>query len=248
MRIATVGSCLSRQTAKVIPRGRIVNAVYHNRSDQLLKILQSSGRDLKAHKDLCSLLKVRSVRQRGDAEFSVSNVLHNQSSEGFGMHLVPEGRPFHETLFSTAFDLILVDNYMDTGARLYDLPDAKIFCHFPAKERANKGFDLDSRLTPEQSAANFREILEFLRGAQPDAQIVFMHFPLNNYPPAKQDWAAHFLDNLTVPDRIQVVGPRRPIARERGKHPQHFKMWEYRRYAAQVTLLRARWWLRNIWR
>lgn len=248
MRVATVGSCLSRKTARYILSADVVNSVYHNRSDRLLEALVSSGTRLISHDDLCTLLNIGVAHRRDGREFSMGNILHNQSADGFGLHCLPAGAPFHETLASSRFDLILIDNFMDISARLYGVPDGdRYFCRYP-KGKVPEGLVLGSRLTPQESAANFSRIVDVLRMAQPGAQIVFLHFPVNNYPAERQGWADAFLEALVLPEDVQVIRPRPVTPRYPDREPQHFQRWEYRRYAAQVMLLRARWWLERLWR
>lgn len=245
MRIATVGSCLSRQTARAVPFSRILNSVYHNRSDRLLETLLASGENLKPHDELCRLLKIDPGE---DGEFAAANLLRNQSAEGFGAHRLPDHAPFHKTLASACFDMILVDNFMDLGARLYQIADAApCFCRYP-RAQAPAGHTLGRRLAPEESADNFRQILSLLRSAQPAAQIVFIHFPTGNYPKARQDRANAFLECLKVPDGVQVIRPRAVRPRFADREPQHFRRSEYWRYAMEVLSLRARWRWQRAWR
>lgn len=245
MRIATVGSCLSKRTAKYVFFAHVANAVYHNRSDRLLETLLSSGENLKTHDAVCSLMNISKI----DAgEFSRSNILRNQSKEGFGLHRLKHGINFSQALSSDKFDMVLIDNFMDIAARTYRLPTGDVyFCRYP-KGRVPKGFVLGNRLTPEESAANFCKIVDVIRKAQPDAQIIFIHFPVNNYPVEKQGWANVFLQSLKLAADVQIIPPRPVVPHYPHKEPQHFRSSEYVRYAIHVMLLHVWWRLRRLWK
>ncbi len=238
MRVATLGSCLSRNTAKFLIGARIVNSVYHNRSDSLFETLSTGGQDLKPLEELCRIL---SANRTETGEFAPSSLLRNQSAEGFGRHRMPDGTPFHQSLLEARFDLILIDNFMDLGGRLYRVPNGeKFFCRY-AKSEIPAGLKLDKLLTPEESAAKFVQIVELLHAVQPVAHIVFIHFPTHNYPAGKkQEWAGRFADELRLPPYADIIAPRPARPLHEGKEPQHFRAMEYRRYAAYVRALHIR--------
>lgn len=239
MLIATIGSCLSRNITERLIGRRVLNSVYHCRSDRLVDILSTGGAHLRPLDELCERMAVG----RAEAgEFSRSNLLRNQSAEGFGRHKLPDGMPLHQSLVQERFDLILIDSFMDVGARLYRLPGGeRYFCRY-LKSQVPEGFRLGRRLTPQESASNFREIVALLHAAQPSAHIVFIHFPVNNYPPGrKAEWAREFEETLDLPPYADVIALRDARPRHRGIEPQHFHFTEYVRYAARVLALHGRW-------
>jgi len=238
MLIATIGSCLSRNITDCLIGTRVLNSVYHGRSDRLVDILSTGGAKLRPLDELCELM---AVGRTETGEFSPPNLLRNQSAEGFGRHRLPDGIPFHRALVEERFDLILVDNFMDLGARLYRLPSGeRYFCRY-SRSQVPAGFRLGRRLTPQESAANFREVVTLLHAAQPSAHIVFVHFPVNNYPPGrKAEWARQLDEVLDLPSYADVIALRDARPRHGGSEPQHFHFIEYARYAAQVLALHGR--------
>ncbi|WP_380704852.1 hypothetical protein [Shinella pollutisoli] len=238
MLIATIGSCLSRNITDCLIGSRVLNSVYHNRSDRLVDILSTGGTKLKPLDELCERM---AVGRTETGEFSPPNLLRNQSAEGFGRHRLPDGIPFHRSLVEKRFDLILIDNFMDLGARLYRLPGGeRYFCRY-TRSQVPAGFRLGRRLTPQESASNFREVVTLLRAAQPSAHIVFIHFPINNYPAGrKAEWARQLDEVLDLSPYADVLALKEARPRYPDGEPQHFHFTEYMRYAARILALHGR--------
>ncbi len=178
------------------------------------------------------------VEPGGEGEFTAYNLLLNQSVEGLGRHKLPHGIQFLEAIEKVSFDLILVDNFMDLVARLYNVDGEDVFCSYPNGE-APAGFQLGERLTPQSAAENFNCLLRYLRKKQPRAMIVFLHFPVNNYKSLeRKQWAVAFQDSLVVPASIDIQYLRKVApALSRGREPQHFERKVYKRYAERIHAL-----------
>ena len=79
-------------------------------------------------------------------------------------------------------DIILLDNFMDIGARLLQPRTDYADCgsvFFPNFMMADpdetlKAFDLNPYLTPEVSARNWLEVIRYLKGGNPKAEIYFI--------------------------------------------------------------------------
>lgn len=73
---------------------------------------------------------------------------------------------------------------MHHSAKLYRAPLGSYFCRYNGFEPPN-GLRLKRKLSPQESAANFEQIVDLLLGMQPTAKIVFLQFRTNNYPDQK---------------------------------------------------------------
>lgn len=231
MLVVSIGSCFSKRVARQIEGANLISSVYHNRSDVLLTAIRSKGATLKPRAKICELM---GIPIDGTDEFSPFSVISNQSAEGFGLHDLPEGVPILQALSRMKLDLILIDNFMDLSAKLYRTPLGNYFCRYSGFEPP-EGLRLRRKLSPQESAANFEQIVDLLRGMQPTAKIVFLQFPTNNYPDReKWVWSWEFRDALRLPEEVSNVHPRKVKPRWPDKEPHHFHYRTYSRYAEEA--------------
>lgn len=231
MFVVSIGSCFAKRVARQINGANLISSVYHNRSDVLLDILRSKGRSLKPRSKICKLM---GIPLEGDDEFSPFSVISNQSAEGFGLHDLPHGIRLMRALMWMKLDLILIDNFMDHSAKLYRTPIGPYFCRYgdfaPPEE-----FPVRGKLSAEQSAANFEQVVALIRRMQPSAHIAFLQFAANNYTDRKRlEWSWAFRDAFTLPKDVLNIHPRKVKPRWTDREPQHFHPREYTRYASEI--------------
>lgn len=232
MLTASIGSCLAKRVATNIAGGRLISSVFHNRSDVLADVLHTNGAPLSKRSDLCALM---GVEERAWDEFSAYSILSNQSKEGFGLHDLASGVPLIEALTSASLDLIIIDNFMDLVGRLYETPLGKLYYRYEGFT-SPAGMALGPRLLPAESAKNFRQVVELIGAFQPKAKLVFVQFPINNYPHAdRRQWGWDFRDSLDLPKHVLNIPVRRVQPKFPDREPHHFASREYRKYANQVS-------------
>lgn len=239
MQIATFGSCLSRRTAerfKAAFGGEIVTSVYHNRSDTFLDHFVSQGASPPTLEEMEQAIGVP-LSSDDTTEHTLRNICQNQTSEGLGKHLLPNGKQFVETIISGKLDVIIIDNYMDTAAFLWTTknPTGKSTYFSNVAPRTSEETSRGSLLKPEEAAKNFKEIIDFIRLHQPNTPISFLVFPYNTYEgnEGRKAWALEF-SRIFKDDRVNVVPPimiPKPMWTEA---PSHYKPDMYYAYAGMV--------------
>jgi hypothetical protein len=179
------------------------------------------------------------------SQHSTIQSINNQYPEFLGKHNLKNGKNLLEAL-KEPIDLIVVDNYMDiTPALKEPLGDKgkRIFLNTSSVLNETEVFSVQKfGLPPEDSARNLTRILHYFRALQPNAVIVFMHFPYNLYPSVKRHEKCMEFIELFDPKVIDpfMVVPTQFIAQKfMHRDPQHYQAAQYMFYAGIIyqTLL-----------
>jgi len=193
-KILTFGSCLSRYTADRFSNlygAWTVSSVYHNRSDQFCHYMIDSNPEPDWSLLLTDVLdEMGSNDKKGDED--PEQIIRNQSLQRIGLHNVREGlpvgniksgAPLGDILKQQDIDIILMDNHMDLGARLWVADDKgqsfPFFMRTDYVPNFKEHFQLGPYLTAEQSAAYNKRVVDFFKKTLPNAEIIFIHFPIN---------------------------------------------------------------------
>ncbi|ESQ78636.1 hypothetical protein [Asticcacaulis sp. YBE204] len=175
--VLSFGSCLSHLTAVQLSMfygWKLVGNVAHNRSDQFIDYYIDKRTTPPSLADLSAL-----VRFKPDSEDYARRILANQYPEEMGRHDLPEATPLFELLEETKIDLILLDNFMDLSAQLFEFQtglEGKIFSNAHMFENLTDFGKLGHVLSARQSAENFVRLVQWLRARQPQAKIVVLSF------------------------------------------------------------------------
>jgi hypothetical protein len=165
------------------------------------------------------------LAQASGASRVARQVAINPTGEGIGRHLLPDGKQFLGCLEREVLDLLVMDNFMETAAFLWqaEIEDGTRQEFFTSarmtdRPRASRG----QILRPLQSALNLRRVIDFIRPRRPGCRIVFVTFPFNTYGDTgpRRIWAdefgrhfspgdAHPVPPLTVPKRLWTEEPSR---------------------------------------
>jgi hypothetical protein len=183
LNVATFGSCLSRYTANALFRMfpvSLLSCVFHNRSDAFLNNYVRGAYQLPEFDTLAERLVI-DARHRGTMLQSIMN----QYPEGIGLHNLQNGVPFMKALDEESLDLIILDNYMDITPVLKTPvwePDKHFFVNTAHIQNAKEAFKPGGhQLSIIEMMQNWTEIIRFIQKKQPQAALVFMHFPYNLY-------------------------------------------------------------------
>lgn len=233
MNIITFGSCLSRRTAeryKNAFNAKIVSSVYHNRSDIFLdRFVGDSNKPLDAN----SLARKYEI---DDADQMA--LLTNQSPDGIGKHLLPDGNQLFDALGRDDISLILVDNFMDVASTAWHDPSSgdSFFATSP-KLKSNSSLQKLPYLTPDAAAVNTRRIVSEFKARQPNTPIVFLHFPFSTYvgDQRREVWGKDFAKQLRL--GIPEIPPIFIPMAMRGDEPSHFSEQMYFAYAGMVRAI-----------
>ncbi|TCU34176.1 hypothetical protein [Rhizobium azibense] len=238
MIIGTFGSCLSRGIAERYVEafgGKITTSVYHNRTDQFLDVFVKAVTPEPTLEVLMHLTNVTSQEDR--AQLDEANILKNQVRSSMGKHLLVSGLPFLDAISSNSLDLLLMDNFIDSGAALKIGSVGGKTYRFFSRIKAADGNSLDimPKLKPEVSAARTAELVQFIRSRSPRTEIVFSVFPWNTYPETsgRKEWAEAFQYHLQL--EIPVIPPLHvPKSLQIEDTPSHFARDFYYVYSGMV--------------
>jgi hypothetical protein len=240
VRIVTIGSCLSRYIADMwltMMEGELVNSVYNNRIDALVANYFSSngdrGRQLPDYHQMIKYLDYLPGKEQ-----AVKEVLLNQYPKRIGMHHMPKGTPtLTKTLHTTSVDLIIMDNYMDSGVRLLSPkgePDQQVFCNYQFVPNWQEHFALGELLPMDEAAAHWQTLLLALRELQPTARLVFCHFPVNVYGQKDRERRSlEFEANFTLPaglEHAHIIPSIAVAPKHQSEEPRHFLPTQYAFY------------------
>jgi hypothetical protein len=119
----------------------------------------------------------------------VPALLLNQYPLGLGLHHLQAGprTPLLQTLQTQQADLILVDNYVDIGARLLQLkdnPHHQFFYNHGWLTQGKEALTLSPLLYTETAVDCWMRWLSLLKALQPKAQLVVAPFPYNAFASA----------------------------------------------------------------
>lgn len=228
--IVGIGSCLSEQVARHFAMnfwGRSVSMVRHNRSDQLVPIL--NGQAPPKYQDLIDILSAYPSSDPANNEF-----VFGQSAEGIGRSTNKDNFDLRTVMGREQVGLVLIDNFMDLTADLWATSDGtKFFARFP-KDTCLKRL---RRLAPSVAAKNYRQIAKRSKEIWPSAHIVFLHFPFSNYPESssRPTWGASFAQELNLPPLCYAVPPRDvPTDLLKEGQPHHYHHSVYSDIAKEI--------------
>ena len=169
----------------------MVSSVYHNRSDQFCRyIIDQQPQPDWLHLRDNVLREMGCNDKTGDED--PEQILRNQALATLGLHNIREGlpvgriksgAPLSDILAQQDIDIVLMDNHMDLGARLW--VDAQGGVPYPFFMRTDyvPGFksrlELAPYLSAEQSAEYNLRIANYFKKLLPNTEIVFLHFPIN---------------------------------------------------------------------
>lgn len=235
--VATFGSCLARFAADEYVRkyrGRVVSSVYHNRSDLFVGKFVTGSWTAPALDEVLTSLKSDSGCE--DADNKSSNIVLNQYEQGLGRHRLPRVQPLLKLVDAHHLDLIVVDNFVDIGARLAKRracsEDGILLRLSDLDEQCRASWTLTPMLEVDKAVASMRETVLFFRQKQPRATIVFINFPHTTYQGDERrvarikEYERRFaMDDVFVIPCLEVL----PAHRTPDRH--HFAAQHYERYA-----------------
>lgn len=228
--IVGIGSCLSEQVARHFSMnywGKPVSMVRHNRSDQLVSIM--NGALPPRFQTLSDILAGFPASDPTNREF-----IFGQSEEGIGRSTNKDNITLRAAMSRSHIGLVLIDNFMDLTADLWECEGGiKFFSRFP-KDVALRRL---RRLAPSEAAKNYNEIAKRCNDVWPAAHIVFLHFPFSNYPEgsSRPEWGERFVEELTLPEACFAILPREvPANLLKNGQPHHYHHSVYKEIAAEV--------------
>lgn len=235
--VATFGSCLARFTADEYVRkyrGRVVASVYHNRSDLFVGKFVTGNWAAPALDEVLACLKSDSGCE--DADNKSSNIVLNQYEQGLGKHRLPWVQPLLKLVDTRDIDLIVVDNFVDIGARLAKRracrEDGILLRLSDLHEQCRASWTLTPMLEVEKAVASMRAAVSFFRQKQPGATVVFINFPHTTYHGDErrvtriEEYERRFaMEDVLVIPCLEVL----PEHRTQDRH--HFAAQHYERYA-----------------
>jgi len=182
--IGVLGSCLAGTTAVLLSLDyrwvRINNAAI-DRSDVFVRNFVRQAP--MPSRDLVEML----LAVKPEHAEAAAPIFERMFRSGVGrLELPPATRPLIDNLANERFDVLLLDNQYDTYniKATYRSLDGKLDFEFSFPlhwcehfERTRDQFDFAPRLTPEESARNWAEIVRYLQNAQPQARIFFFCAP-----------------------------------------------------------------------
>jgi len=245
MKIATFGSCLSRYIGNnytYLFGGKIVSSVYHNRSDIFVERFIDKVAGQLTHHDIADKLVAQKIDTPIESKAEV--ILSNQYADSIGKHRLNNGVQFIDLLESKKVDLVILDNYMDLGAKLMSvdgtMPGSKWFIR-PNDLKDPSACRPGSFLPPEQGVQSMLTLIKQIQLMVPKAKVVFCNFPHNTYHAfpervertrqyekiisSKADGSFALIPSIAVPERFQT------------HEKQHFKKEMYCGYAGIIRSL-----------
>ena len=233
MKIATFGSCLSRYTANHYIKlydGTVISSVYHNRSDAFIgKFIDKNWKTIPIESLADNLKDSPDV----DADNLPINILKNQYEETMGLHRLSKGIPFLKAIENQEIDLLIMDNYIDLGAKLVKSNNFDgLF--FKLGDIENNNLEILDYLSPDESVENMNKIIGFFKEKSPKTQIIFINFPHNTYEGSidrikrTKIFESQFKPSISVIPCLDV----HPSFQTDQK--QHFKGQQYCAYAGMV--------------
>lgn len=245
MKIATFGSCLSRfigNNYTYLYGGKIVSSVYHNRSDVFVgRFIDKTAAHLirgQISRMLTGAIDGAALEDKADI------ILSNQYYESIGRHRLSKGIQFLDLLDSEGADLVILDNFMDIGARLLSVdgtePGSKWFVRTQDLKEGTVS-TIGPLLSPEAGAESMLKIIKYVQKKMPKAKVVFCNFPHNTYQdrPERvlrtQEYEALMASNA---DGSFTIIPCIDITKRfQTKDKQHFSEAMYCAYAGTIWSL-----------
>ena len=243
MRIATFGSCMSWNiglTYRKLFGGKVVSAVYHNRSDHFLACHIDKRITLPPFKEMLPLLLSEAEEQK-EPEERATQILRNQYPDGIGLHRLGKlGILFPTAVKARKIDLLLLDNYIDLAGRMIrcidgPLAGTQVFLRASDFLPTSGKWELGPSLGVDESLANMGRIVAWVREHSPDTHIAFCCFPHNTYE-GKPEWverASSFSSRLDLPGTLTIPALDVPKSMQT-KHKQHFEVAFYAALAGIV--------------
>jgi hypothetical protein len=178
-KILTFGSCLSLYTAKAYIHtygGELLGSVFHNRIDRFTGIYVTKTQSETPRSSWSNL----AIDPEG------RKIIENQYLDGtLGKHKLPkEINGFLHELENEKIDIIFMDNYVDLCGKLLIPKKGGEGLFFNAKtaENTSEIFDLEEDFLDLEFAAEcWHTFIKFVREKQPEARLVFLHFPFNHH-------------------------------------------------------------------
>jgi hypothetical protein len=202
-----IANALLRQTNK----GGVLNSVYHNRIDAFLanhvdnlawlppletlvhgqslayrEFIRPKGGQTQAEGET-PLLRPEKVSWASDERPPlVPGIVLNQYPQGLGLHLLQAKHcsPLLHTLQNKQADVIVVDNYVDIGARLLqvkDSPQHQFFYNNGWLTQGTQTLNIGGLLPVDEAVDCWIRWLSLLKQYQPSAQLVVAPFPCNAF-------------------------------------------------------------------
>ena len=189
--IMTFGSCFSRRIADQYVKifgGKVISSVYHNRSDYFCQQFIDGD---SSNPELDTL--INSIEK--PSNFIVTNrdndpflLLRNQHANYIGLHGLKNGTNFLHALETKKANIIVIDNFMDIVARLYQHDNKKLFFlpqqrinELNASSCINKNWSLGELLNLQEGAECLSRIVTHVHIKQPNAKIFYVNFPSTTY-------------------------------------------------------------------
>lgn len=239
--IVCFGSCLSRNTAAQFTQlygGRILSAVYNNRSDMF------NANYIKRDTEIVSEYIFNKVLKPTERQ---KIVYKRQAPQTIGIHFNENNANnskyinFFDAIENYPIDLFIMDNYIDLLGKeiIINESDTKQYSIFMpmSKDSLNKNIKIGDYESVEGIIANTKEIISFIRNKHPKSQIVYLSFPVDMYQESHQVRERSNEFNLSCNFReidlfieCHVTNKYYAIPDE----PQHFKTAYYSSLAATI--------------
>ncbi|HIQ27053.1 MAG TPA: hypothetical protein EYH42_00960, partial [Sulfurovum sp.] len=201
--MGSIGFCLSNMVVnRLLERfgGKKLFHVYRHRSDQFVHNYIKKDRPIIPREYIENNLKIKASNTT-DPNFVSSQQMLDDQYDKLGKHGVSTDRDFFEILENEKLDIIVLDNYVDMGAilaypKLKGFESSSVFLRKYEYHNFDEYFTFGKKLTNEESAYYFSEIIKYLKRLQPTAVIYFLHYPYNTYidNPKRQIRAMEFED------------------------------------------------------
>lgn len=225
MKVATFGSCLSRNTANYLVADfefEIMSCVFHVMSEQFVKYYVEKTHELP---DLDWLESMFVANDDPKSVHYANGMLRNQYPEQMGLwefseQDIPSKIRFLDLIENHEVDLILLDNFIDMSSwpmfytldpKLSESPIQFVYHFYKNSEELLKKFRFGGYVSPRDSAKNYLKIMEWLKKKQPKAKIAFLSFfgCTSDGNPERQQRALDFYRELSTiaPKEFLVLPP-----------------------------------------
>jgi len=232
LKVVTFGSCLSRYSINALRVTRKVDlkgVVYHNRIDRFVKHYVYGNGEPEPQDLFEKFIYHDSAKAR------VEIMLRNQYRKlGLGKYTLKQDQPGFFEALKQPLDLIVLDNFVDLVSKLAvskTTGHASLFLNFKDILNINELCDLEKDyLSVDRAIAYWHRFITFLRERQPNALIVFLHFPMQHHQSQSFRERAELFYEKFKDERVLII-PNLPVHRSQIESPSHFTPLQYSLYA-----------------
>lgn len=246
--IITFGSCFSRRIAEQYVKifgGKITSSVYHNRSDYFCQQFIDGHHSNPELEMLINSIEKPDPLLASNPDRDPFTLLRNQHADFIGLHNLKNGTNFLHALETKNADIIIIDNFMDILAKLYQQDNKKLFFlpqqrinELNASSYINKDLVLGDLLDPQEGAAYLSRIVTHIYMKQPKANIFYVSFPSTNYGHLleKKNRFQCYNDNFKN-NNCHSIAPINILRSCQTEDKQHFSPTLYAAYSGIINAL-----------